>query len=420
MRRGLPVEHQVAYRKTVHPSGVRIVSESIPSMQSLSIGFWLNVGSRDEASAENGISHLIEHAVFKGTTRRKTHHIAQYLEAVGGYVNAFTGKDATCFYARVRDSHLERAVSLLADLVRNPAFAAREVEKEKDVILEEMRSIEDDPEDIINDYFERQLFGRHSLGRPVIGTRDTVGALSAAALHRFVREHYTAENLVVAASGSVQHERLVRLCDRALEGISAGGPRRRQRPRPHRPTTQTVTQPVQQAHVVMGTVVPGLRDNDTFALSMLNAILGDGMSSRLFQRVRERHAYAYNIYSFLSQFEDVGVFGVYVGAETAKIRRCLSAIEEELARLAASPVSARELSRAREQVIGTMLLGLESMSTRMTRIGKDELMFGRAIPLDDILRSLNAVGAEDVRRVACRACDAASYTTTTILPSRDA
>jgi predicted Zn-dependent peptidase len=415
-RSGVSLESLVTLRRTVLPSGVRVVSERVPSARSLAIGFWIDTGSRDETPEQNGICHLIEHAVFKGTRRRKTHHIAQYIEGVGGYLNAFTGKDATCYYARVRDNHLARAVTLLADLVRHPAFPEREVLKEQEVILEEMRSIEDDPEDVINDHLERQLFGAHPLGQPVIGTPRTVSGLSADDLHRFVRERYTATNLVVAASGHVEHDHLVRLCERALDGIPAGTPQRRRRPHPRKPSALTLERPVQQTHLVLGSVVAGLRSDGSYALAVLNAVAGDGMSSRLFQRIRERHAYAYNVYSFLAQYEDAGVFGVYAGAEDGKMRKCIAVIEEELDQLCAKAVSARELSRAREQVIGTLLLGLESMSTRMTRLGKDELLFGRQIPLDDIIADISAVTAEDVRAAAARACASGALSRTLIVP----
>jgi predicted Zn-dependent peptidase len=410
-------DHGAEYRKSVLENGVVIVSERIASVRSVAVGFWIDVGSRDEDPALNGISHFIEHTVFKGTRHRRTHQIAQYIEAVGGYVNAFTGKDATCYYVRVRDQHLERAINLLADIVQYPLFEDREIAKEKQVIIEEMHSIEDDAEDIINDYFEKTLFGNHPLGQPVIGCESTVSALTGASLHDFVRTHYTAGNLVVAASGNVDHHALVRLCERTLRQLPAGSARKRTKPRPRAVRHQTLERQVQQTHLVMGRMVSGLRHPDSYALSLLNALLGDGMSSRLFQRIRERHGYAYTVYSFLTLYEDTGIFGVYIGAENGNVERSKDIMLRELDDLRRNPVSRRELNRAREQVIGGMLLGLESMSTRMTRIGKDELVFGRELSVDSVIRNLMAVTPESLCALAASACDEGAFFSTTIVPA---
>lgn len=401
---------------TVLPNGVPVVSESVASVRSVALGFWINVGSRDEAPDEGGISHFIEHAVFKGTERRRTHHIAHYLESVGGYVNAFTGKDATCYYARVLDRHVPRAVDLLADLVIHPTFPEREIVKEKQVIAEEMRSIEDDPEDIINDFFEEQLFGRHPLGRPVIGTAESVNGLERETLRAFIHREYTAANLVIAAAGNVDHELLVALCEEALADLPAGTPRRRRPPSRRAPSHHSSVKSVQQAHYIAGLRVPGLRHSDSHALTMLNTLLGEGMGSRLFQRVRERHGVAYAVYSFLTLYEDAGVFGVYTSAEASAIDRCRDILRRELDLIATRPISPRELTRTREQAIGGMLIGLESMSTRMSRLGKDLLVYRRAIDIADVTRRLSAVTPDDILAVARYACDHGNYHSTMILP----
>ncbi|MBL0173704.1 MAG: insulinase family protein [Ignavibacteria bacterium] len=414
---GFPVEPAV--RTTVLPSGLTVLSERVASVRSVALGCWLNVGSRDEAPSQNGISHFIEHAVFKGTRKRKTHQIAQYLDAVGGYVNAFTGKDTTCYYARILDSHVGRAVELLSDLILAPAFSEKEIRKEKMVIAEEMRSIEDDPEDIINDHFEALLFGAHPLGQPVIGTLAAVEALDRDALVRAVAERHTARNLVVSASGNVEHERLVGLCARAFADLPAGVPPHRVRPAARPPRHTRLSRSMQQTHAIFGRRVPGARHADSDALLLLNALLGDGMASRLFQRVRERHGYAYNIYSFATLYEDAGVFGVYLCADQSTVEKSVDLIRRELDDLRVAPVSARELRRTKEQVIGSTMLGLESMSTRMSRLAKDHLYYGRVTPVEEIVRRIENVSAADIQRVAVHACAHERYSSVTIDPVQE-
>ena len=384
-------------RTSVLPSGLRLITEHVPSAQSLALGVWIDTGSRDELPRENGISHFIEHCVFKGTARRRTHHIAQYLESVGGYLNAFTTKDNTCYYARVLAPHAGRAAHLLADIVLHSTFPAREVEKEKQVIIEEIRGAEDDPEDLLHEQFEEQLFGRHPLGQPIAGREDTVRSFDPAGLHDFVRRHYTAGNMVIAAAGAVDHDALVADCAREFAAVPAGASHPRRGPRRLRPRHTVAQRPIQQAHLVLGTVAPGYHDPRRHALGVLNAVLGEGMSSRLFQRVRERHGYAYNIYSFLSMFNDSATFGVYAAVEPGRVAQARAVILRELEELTRAHVPMRELNRAKEQIIGTLVLGLESMSNRMSRLGRDELVYGRDIPVGEIIAAVRAVSAEDVR-----------------------
>jgi predicted Zn-dependent peptidase len=387
-------------RKSVLSNGLRLITEHVPSARSLALGVWIDAGSRDELPEENGISHFIEHCVFKGTKRRRTHHIAQYLESVGGYLNAFTTKDHTCYYARVLGPHVGRAVHLLADILQHSTFPEREVEKEKQVIIEEMRGAEDDPEDLLHDQFEQQIFGRHPLGQPIIGHEPQVLSFDRGKLHDFVRRHYVAENMVIAAAGAVDHDALRDLCEREFAGVPHGTAALRRRPRPLRPQHTIVRRPVQQAHLVMGTLAPGYHDERRHALALLNTVLGEGMSSRLFQRVRERHGYAYNIYSFLSMFNDVSTIGIYAAVEPGRVDRAQALVIRELETLAHELVPTREMNRAKEQIIGTMLLGLESMTNRMSRLGRDELVYGRDVPVEDIVATLRAVDAEAVRSQA--------------------
>ncbi len=376
---------------------MRLVTEEVPGIHSLSIGVWINTGSRDEDPAVNGISHFIEHMVFKGTKHRRTHHIAQYLESVGGYLNAYTTKDGTCYYARVLQPHLGRAVNLLADLMINATLPEREIEKEKQVIIEEMRGADDDPEDLIHDRFEELLYGAHPLGQPVIGREATVRALNRETIQHFIGEHYIAENLVVTAAGSVNHDELLDMCEREFASLPRGTAVRRRKPGRIRGGENQCARAVQQSHIVIGNIADGYARDTRMALQVFSALLGEGMSSRLFQRIRERHGYAYNVYSFVNSYIDVSTLGVYLGVEQGREQRARELVLRELEDLAVRPVSVRELNRAREQVIGGMLLGLESMSSRMTRLGRDEIGLGRDLPLEKLLQGMRELTPEDIQ-----------------------
>jgi len=411
-----PAHTEPQYRDTVLSSGLRIVTEHVSSVHSLAVGIWIDVGSRDEADAESGIAHFIEHTVFKGTTRRRTHHIAQFLEAVGGYINAFTTKDATCYYARVLQPHLPRAVHLLADLVQNPVFPLKEIEKEKQVIIDELREAEDDPEDLAHEYFEQLLYGRHPLGRPILGNESVITGLTRERLQSFVRRHYTSGNLTVAAAGAVDHERLVKLCEEELALLPVGWQEPRRRPRRRTARSDMRSRPVQQTHLVLGGMAGGYHHASRHVLTVLNALLGDGMSSRLFQRIRERHGLGYNIYSFLSMYHDVSTFGIYAGLEPGQFTRARTHILRELEILSETRVSTRELNRAKEQVIGGMLMGLESMTNRMTRIARDAMVFGEDIPIVHLIDRIQSVDAEALRVQAADLFDTSRLTEMRLQP----
>jgi predicted Zn-dependent peptidase len=418
--RSRPIRHgseESSIRKGILSSGLRIVTEKIPSAHSVAVGVWIDTGSRDERPEENGISHFIEHCVFKGTKRRRTHHIAQYLESVGGYLNAFTSKDNTCFYARVLRPHLARAVHLLADIVLHSTFPEREVEKEKQVVLEEMRGTEDDPEELLHEQFELQVFGRHPLGQPIIGQEAQVRAFTSERLHRFTRQHYVGENMVIAAAGAVDHDHLIALCEQEFAPLYRGDVSRRQRPRQRVSRHLVVHRPFQQAHIVIGCLAEGHRGRRRHQLAVLNAVLGEGMGSRLFQRIRERHGYAYNIYSFLSMFSDVSLFGVYAAVEPSRVLRATEVLYRELDILAQTSVSVRELNRAKQQLVGSLMLGLESMTNRMTRIGRDELLYGADIPVEELIKHIQSVTPEELRMLAGELFQAERLSSRTLLPS---
>lgn len=389
------------FERSTLDNGVRVVTETIPSVRSISVGAWIHSGSRDEASEESGISHFIEHMVFKGTSRRRMHQIAQRMESVGGYLNAFTAKEYTCYYARALDEHLARAIDTVCDLVLSPSFPEREVTKEKDVVIEEMRMYEDAPEELIFDRFDSVLYPDHPMGRPVIGVEDTIRSFSRPQLLAYLAEHYTLEHLVVAVAGNVSHRRVVSLVHRALEGLERAGERNGRAPVPaHHADRLVEERNIQQAHLVLGTRAYDVYDDRRIALSVLNTIVGGGMSSRLNQNIRERYGYCYNIYSFTNQYSDTGDFGVYMGTDAGKVDRAQKLIFRELDRLASTKVSPRMLSQAISQVKGSIMLGLESMGSRMMRLGKQELYYGRYFTLDEILEQVGAVTRDDVISVA--------------------
>ncbi len=406
-----------SYRKTILPNGLRVITESIPSVRSIAVGAWIDTGSRDETAEESGISHFIEHMVFKGTRRRKTFHIAQRMESVGGYLNAFTAKEYTCYYTRALDEHLGRAVDLLFDLIGSPTFPPKEIEKEKEVVLEEMRMYDDNPEELIFDRFESVVYAGHPLGRPIIGTRETVQSFSAEDLFGYIARGYNPARIVLAVSGNCDHDEVVRLADRYSTGLVRPDVGRERLPVNGYAAAHVMEErPIQQAHLVMGLRAPGMLDPRRTTLSVLNTLLGGGMSSRLNQNIRERYGFCYNIYSFLNLNSDSGDFGVYMGTDRAKIERARKLITRELDRLTQDLISPRLLAQIKSQVKGAIMLGLESMSNRMTRIGRQELFFGRYFSLDDALEELERVTAEDIRIMAGELFGSSEYSSVVLLP----
>lgn len=391
------------YQKTVLDNGIRVVSETIPYVRSVSVGIWANVGSRDETGTENGITHFLEHMVFKGTKSRSVREIAQSLESLGGYLNAFTTKEQTCFYARVLDEHAEQAVDVLSDLVQHATFKREELEKEKLVVIEELKNAEDDPEDIIHDYFEKALFPTHPLGFPIIGTEANLRTFNRDDLQLRVAEHYTASNMVVAAAGNVNHAELVRVVQKYLNHLPPAReatPRAQASGRSAKGIVQEYSRQIQQSHVCIGIVGYSIRHKDRYSLMVMNALLGEGMSSRLYQTIREKFGLAYSVYSFVNMLSDTGSFGVYVGTERNNVANATDLVHKEFEKLCRKPVPRAELDRTKSQIKGTMMLGLENMSGRMLRLGTSELYFNSFTSLDMILKKVDAVTPASIHRVA--------------------
>ncbi|HTY10500.1 MAG TPA: pitrilysin family protein [Bacteroidota bacterium] len=394
-------EISATYQKTVLPNGIRIVSEEIPHVKSVSIGIWIDTGSQNETESTNGISHFLEHMVFKGTEHRSTQQIARSLESVGGYLNAFTTKEHTCYYARVLDEFTELAVDVLSDLVQFPLFPEKEIEKEKLVVLEELKNAEDDPDDLIHDYFETNIYSGHTLRFPVLGSAKNVSLFGRKDLIGYVRDRYTADNIVVAAAGNIPHEKFVELIEKyfRLHRKSSGRAVRSKLTRTKK-QTQEFEKPIQQAHVCTGTIGFSVHSKNRFPSLVMNTLLGDGMSSRLFQNIRERYGFAYTVYSFLNMLRDTGSFGVYLGTDKKHVQQSLDLVFAELHSLRTKPISKAELQRTKAQLKGSMLLGLESTSARMMRLGTGELYFGEFTDLETISKEIDSVNVGDVTDVA--------------------
>jgi predicted Zn-dependent peptidase len=413
-------ELNAVYRKTVLHNGIRVVTEYIPHVRSVSLGVWIETGSRDESETQNGISHFLEHMVFKGTTKRSAPEISRSLESVGGYLNAFTGKEHTCYYARVLDEYADLSLDVLSDLVRNATFPPKEIEREKSVVIEELRNAEDDPDDIIHDYFEKALYGSHPMGYTIIGTEKNLRSLTRHDIIRYYRSNYHPTKMVVSAAGNIEHEKFVELVSKYF-GDSWNGHKPdvmdRQRPRPRKAETLELQKPIQQAHLCMGTRAYSIRSNNRYPLLVLNTLLGDGMSSRLFQNIREKYGFAYSIYSFANFQSDTGTFGVYIGTDKSHVGTSKELIQKELDKLRNKPISKAELQRTKAQLKGNMMLSLENIPSRMMRLGTSELYFKDVSTLDEILRRIDQVTTEDLLETANNLFDHETFSRVVFMPN---
>jgi predicted Zn-dependent peptidase len=411
-RRAAAADDAVA--RTVLPGGLRVVTEHLPAVRSAAFGIWAGVGSCDEDPAYAGATHYLEHLLFKGTRRRTALEISSALDAVGGELNAFTGKEYTCYYARVLDADLPLAIEVLSDMVTSSLIEPKDVDAERGVILEEIAMNDDDPSDTVHEAFAAQLFGDTPLGRPILGTTDSINSITRAQIAGHYQRRYTPPNLVVAAAGSVRHEAVIAGVREAFGAVLAAGAA----PSPPRlgglgeavpggagRGVRLVSRGIEQANLVLGCEGVSRTDDRRFALGVLNAALGGGMSSRLFQEVREKRGLAYSVYSFAAQHAETGMWGVYVGCLPAKADEVLAICQEEIAKVVAGGLTGAELERGKGQLRGSIVLGLEDPSSRMSRLGKAELVYPRLEPVEEILASIGAVGHDDVRRVAAEILD---------------
>ena len=393
------------YRKSVLPNGIRLVTEAMPHVRSVAVGVWVDTGSRVEPSDRGGISHLIEHLVFKGTATRSAEAIARTVDSVGGHMDAFTAKEHTCFYVSVLDEHLPLAVDLLSDILMRPLFSAEDIEKEKSVVLQEIKMVEDTPDDLIHDLFAARVWRGHPLGRPILGLWERVKGFSRETILRHFGEEYVPGRITVAVAGHVEHDRVRDLFADRFDGWDRpAAPRTVTAPTTH-PGVHLVSKPLEQVHVVLG--FPGRSDvaPDRYALYLLNDVFGGSMSSRLFQEVRERQALVYSVHSGTQPYRDTGLFYVYAGTDPGNFAKVLRAVMKEARALKKDGISAEELKRAKDHLKGNLLLSLESSSSRMNRLAKQELRFGSFLTLSEMLAAFDAVRPEDVEALLHRVLD---------------
>jgi predicted Zn-dependent peptidase len=381
-------------------SGLRLVTESMPHVRSVTVGVWLTRGSRHESDEESGMAHFVEHMLFKGTSTRSAQVIAQTIDSVGGHLDAFTAKEYAGYYIKVLDEHLPIAIDLLSDMLLRPAFAPAEVEREQGVILEEIKMVEDAPDDLVHEIFAQQFWSKHPLGRAILGTPDTVSSFTSERIRAYFQRTYLAPNLVVAAAGHLDHARLRDMIEAAFADVPRGRASASDAPPEVTPGYVQRHKEIEQSHVCLGT--PGYRQahDARHALYVLNTILGGSMSSRLFQHIREDRGLAYAVWSALTTYSDAGAISVYAGCAPDKVDEVIDLTLAELRALRESPVPSDELQRAKDHLKGSLMLSLESTSNRMSQLAREELYFGRHFSLDELLAGFDAVAADDVMQVA--------------------
>jgi predicted Zn-dependent peptidase len=381
-------------------SGLRLVTESMPHVRSVSVGVWLTRGSRHESDADSGVAHFVEHMLFKGTTTRSAQVIAQTIDSIGGQLDAFTAKEYAGYYIKVLDEHLPLAIDLLSDLVIRPAFNQPDIEREQSVILEEIKMVEDAPDDLVHEVFAQQFWSRHPLGRPILGTPETVASFDSDRLRQYFGRTYLAPNLIIAAAGHLEHAALKALVERSFAEVSPGAEAGADEPPAVTPGLVVREKEIEQSHLCLGTPAYPQAHDDRHALYVLNTILGGSMSSRLFQHVREERGLAYAVFSNLTTYSDAGAITIYAGCATEKVGEVVDLTLAELRHLRETVVPDDELQRAKDHLKGSLMLSLENTSSRMSQLARQYLYFERHFSLDEVLGAIDHVTADDVQRVA--------------------
>jgi predicted Zn-dependent peptidase len=388
-------------QKREFKNGLVVATEVMPYLHSVSIGVWLKGGSRFETESDAGISHFIEHLLFKGTRTRSAAAIAKAIDSVGGQLNAFTDKEYVCFYARVLNRHLSFAFGLLSDIALNPTFPSEEMEREREVIFEEISMVEDSPQELIQDIYQESLWKEHPLGRPVSGTRESVAEITRSQVKRFFDRNYTAKNTVISIAGNIRHDEASKLTARHFEGLIPG---KRLSPggAPEFSAARVVRQKpnLEQTHICMGAKCPSLTSDERYAVQLLSNILGGGVSSRLFQSIREKRGLAYSIYSGLNLYRDAGTIFVYAAAAPDKTARVIELVVREISKMCRQIVPAHELRRAKDNMLGSIMLSLESSASRMTQLAQQQIYFERFYTVEEVVREIEGVSAEHIRRLA--------------------
>lgn len=387
-------------RRETLPSGLRLVTEATPHVRSVSLGVWLTRGSRHEPAAHPGVAHFVEHMLFKGTANRSAEDIAQEVDSIGGQLDAFTSKEYAGYYIKVLDEHLEQAVDVISDLVINPTFAADEVEREKKVILEEIKMVEDTPDDLVHELFAERFWNGHPLGLPILGTAGSVSALTSPIITRYFADAYVASNFIVVAVGNLQHERVRALVEQAFASVTSRGSAVMAEPPATVASVQIKEKDLEQSHVCLGTIGLPQMHADRYNGFVLNTVLGGSMSSRLFQNVREKRGLAYSVFSGMSSYQDCGALSIYAGCANDAVGELVDVVVGEVRQLKQTPLPEAELRRAKDHLKGSLMLNLESTSSRMSHLARQEIYQDQTDGLDGILADIESVTADGVQRLA--------------------
>lgn len=394
-------KEQNAVEKTILDNGLKIVTEHVESVKSVAVGIWAKTGSRNESEEQSGVTHFLEHMLFKGTESKSSYDIAMSMESVGGYLNAFTSSEYTCYFSRCLNTELDRALDVLSDMVLHPSFPEEEIQKEKNVVIEEMKMYRDSPRDYLLEEFSAHLFEGHPLGRSTLGHEETVSAFSREDLYQYMADRYQPSNLLVSVAGNVDHDQVVELVSEVFADIESRPLKNMdQTLSPYEVKSIRLTKPIEQTHLIMGRRGLHYDHDDKYQLLLANTVLGGGMSSRLHQNVREQYGYCYTITSFNQSYQDTGMYGIYVGTDEDYVDHVRALIQKELDKLKEKPISDKELSEAKSQLKGKLLLSLESMSSRMRRLAKSEIYFNRYVTLDELIENIDGVQPDQVQHFA--------------------
>ncbi len=385
---------------TTLSNGVKIVSEFIPYLKSFSLGFWFNVGARDENLKNNGISHFVEHMLFKGTKTRTAKQISDEIESYGGYLNAFTSKEHTCYYGRGLSDNFKKTFVVLSDMIQNPLFKESHIKKEAGVVIDELKDIDDNPEELIFDKFEESVFSGHTLSYPIIGTEKNILSYNSSTLHQFHKANYRLDNLMIAVSGAIEHDEAVKLAEKYFTSKKTTSNQKRKNFVKQTVRSEVIEKEIQQVHSIIGRTTYGFNDVRRHKLKVLSTLLGDGSSSRLFQAVREKLGMTYQINTFLNSYEDVSVFGVYFSTNEKQTDKVNEIVHREFNKLRTTEIKSKELNRVKEYIKGNTLMSLENTTNRMIRLANSIYHYGKVVPIEDILNKIDAVTVEDVLKLS--------------------
>jgi predicted Zn-dependent peptidase len=386
--------------RDVLDSGLRILTERMTQVRSISIGVWLTRGSRHESEERSGIAHFVEHMLFKGTATRSAEDIAQAIDSIGGQLDAFTAKEYASYYIKVLDEHLPLAIDILSDIVQNPAFSLEDIEREKKVVVEEIKMVEDTPDDLVHELFTQGFWENHPLGRPILGTRETVESFTAQSLREYFANSYTPPNLIVSAVGNLEHGRVRELVEQKFGSMRAGGPSAPEQAPTVVPKVTIRNKELEQSHICLGAPSYPQSHDDRYSSYVLNTLLGGSMSSRLFQNVREKRGLAYAVFSGLSAYRDAGSFTIYAGCANEAVGEVIDLVVDELRGVKQSPVPPAELQRSKDHLKGSLMLSLENTASRMSHLARQEIYFDRQFSLDETLHGVEKVTPQEVQRVA--------------------